>query len=329
LRALARRFAVSLLLFLGLGLGLGAASYFAYRDLTAPGPLRAARRVVIPRGTGVVALAELLGRNGVIRHPWVFDLGAATLGGRSAFLAGEYDFPAETSPVEAMDIIASGETVKHRLTIPEGLTSAEVVRLLNATPALDGHPVKPAAEGELMPNTYLYSYGDTRAALVARMEGAMRRAVAAAWAQRRPDLPLKNPRQLLILASLVEKEAKRPEERAHIAGVFINRLRLGMPLQSDPTVIYALSEGGRQQLNRPLTHADLSVASPYNTYLVKGLPPTPIDNPGEASLLAAARPEPCADFYFVADGSGGHVFAKTLSEQNRNIADYRHAAAMP
>jgi peptidoglycan lytic transglycosylase G len=304
----------------------GAAGWWVYREIIGAGPLTEARTIVIPPHTGLAEIAELLTKNGVIRHRLPFEIGAILSGNGSALRAGEYKFPAATSPLHATAIIASGKTVRHRLTIREGLTSIEVLALVQAAPALVGGVGTPPPEGSLMPDTYIYSYGEPRRELIERMEREMTHVLATTWAKRQPDLPLANPEQMLILASLVEKEAARADERARIAAVFVNRLRLGMRLESDPTVIYVLSDAGAKTFFRPLTRADLQTPSPYNTYLEQGLPPGPIDNPGMAALHAAAWPASTDDLYFVADHNGGHVFAKTLAEHNRNVAQYRRSA---
>jgi UPF0755 protein len=305
---------------------IGGGGYWLYREAEGPGPLAEPRTLIVPAHTGISGIADLLANEGVIRHGLVFELIAGLSARGGALKAGEYEFPAGVSVLQALEIIAGGKTVKHRLTIPEGLTSVEVMALLRDAPSLDGDTGPTPSEGELLPDTYVYSYGETRKELVERMRKAMAHALAELWQKRRPDLPLASPQEAVTLASVVEKETAREEERAHVAGVFINRLRLGMKLQSDPTVLFSLGGNGAARVERPLTHADLGVSSPYNTYLNKGLPPGPIANPGRTALRAAVRPERTEDLFFVADGTGGHIFAKTLADQSRNITAYRHGA---
>jgi len=253
--------------------GGAAAGYWLYRDVTDPGPLAEARVVVIPPHTGIAGISDLLAQEGVIRHPVAFKIAAEATGRGGALKAGEYEFPASASAVQVMDLIANGKTVKHRLTIREGLTSAEIVELIRDAPFLTGDIKTVPAEGDLLPETYVYSRDDTRESLIERLRQGMQDALATAWAERRSDLTLTSPEQALILASIVEKESGRATERGHIAAVFLNRLRLGMRLQADPTVFYALSNSGAIKIDRPLTRADLAADSPYNTYVARGLPP--------------------------------------------------------
>jgi UPF0755 protein len=306
---------------------IAGAATWVWREYEAPGPLAAPAVAVIPKNARLFAISDELARAGIVAHSWVFAAGAFATGAAKTLKAGEYQLTAAISPQQVASLLDSGRVVQHRFTLPEGLTSAEAVALLDAAPALDGTIDPPPPEGSLLPNTYFYTLGTTRAELVERMERALDRALADAWAERAPDLPLGSPRDALILASIVEKETALADERPRVAGVYIDRLRIGMRLQADPTVAYALTDGGRTPLAHPLDHADLAFESPYNTYLESGLPPTPIDDPGIASIRAALAPDERGELYFVADGMGHHSFAKTLTEQNRNVAELRQRKA--
>lgn len=307
--------------------GVAGTGFWLYREAAIPGPLTEPRIVLVPQHTSIAGIAALLTKEGVIRNPIAFEV-VVRLSGRGVILkAGEYEFASGTSAINALKILAQGKTVKRRLMIPEGLTSAEVAALVHDAPALDGDIGPVPADGSLLPDTYFYSYGDRRSELIERMRRAMAQTLKQLWDERTPDLPLSNPHDAVVLASIVEKETAREQERPRVAAVFLNRIRLGMRLQADPTILYALAAETGGKPDRPLTHADLAIDSPYNTYRIKGLPSGPIDNPSRASLRAVTRPERTADLYFVADGAGGHVFAQTLADHNRNVALYRRASA--
>jgi len=286
------------------------------------GPLAQQTTVIIKRGAGVNAIANDLLRAGVIDDPLVFRLGIRLLAKSTPLRAGEFAFSAGTSPRAAAELLQSGKTVVRRLTIAEGLTTREIISQLNRTLGLTGAIEGVLREGSLLPETYHYAFADSRQSIVERMEAGMTRAVSGLWQDRAPNLPLKSAAEALVLASVVEKETGKSGERVRIAGVFVNRLRKGMRLQSDPTVAYGLTRGA-VPLGRALTRADLKAPTEFNTYTIDGLPPSPITNPGRAAIAAVMHPLETEDLYFVADGSGGHAFAKTLAQHNQNVAKWR------
>lgn len=307
--------------FIAFFLALFLSPFCAVGLIMIPGPITEAQTVVIPHGTSTREIGGLLAQNGVIYNGTLFALAARGMAG-SSLRAGEYQFTPGQSIADIVLMMHDGRSVVHMFTVAEGLTSAEIVNLLNNTPALSGDIGEVPAEGSMLPETYRYSYGDGRAAMIARMQKGMRETLAALWATRDPALPLTAPEQTVIMASVIEKETGKAVERPRIAGVFYNRLHTGMRLQSDPTVIYAIVHA-KGAMDHELTHDDLSFPSPINTYASDGLPSQPICNPGRASLEAALHPETNEYLYFVADGSGGHVFSRDLAEHNQNVARYR------
>lgn len=301
--------------------GATASGVWLYRQ---PGPLQTTSEIIVQRGNAA-AVAESLVHAGIVGSAWTFRLAADLTSGDGPLRAGEFAFAAHASLADILGTLRNARPIQHRLTIPEGLNVPQIVTLFDRAEALDG--VTPAlAEGDLLPETYLYSRPTTRPALVERARAAMQRNLDQVWAGRAPGLMLGSKRDLLILASIVERETSKAEERPHIAGVFLNRLRRGMRLQSDPTVAFAASFGQFSH-DRGLTRDDLRRESPYNTYTVAGLPPGPIATPGLASLQAVAQPLATDDLYFVSDGTNGHVFARTLEDHNRNVALYRATLA--
>lgn len=311
----------SFLLIVGLlMMTLGGAAAYAFWTYDAPGPSPASNVVLVPRG-GLDQVADTLAQEGVVRSAFALRAAAMATRGQGAVHAGELEFPAAASLRQVLAVLRTARPVQHRLTIPEGLTAVQVALLIDRAPALEGDPAVPE-EGRLLPETYAYERGTPRAALIERGRAAMDRALERNWAARSAAVPLDTPRDALILASIVERETAKPEERPRVAAVFLNRLRRRMKLQSDPTVVYGAS-GGSGVLEHGLTRAELERADPYNTYRINGLPPGPISMPGVGSLRAVTQPADTDDLFFVADGSGGHVFAKTLEEHQRNVARWR------
>lgn len=298
------------------------AAFWVMSQFGAAGPLETDKLVLIEKGSSLRGIARKLEDEGVIDNRMVFMLGTRAKGAQAQLRAGEYQFKAGMSPLAAMKLLQSGESYYHQITFAEGLTAAEIVALLNGNEVLTGEIETLPREGSLLPDTYNFHRGDTRADIIRRMQNASKSALEELWENRAENLPFDTPEEAMTLASIVEKETGVPEERARVAGVFVNRLRIGMPLQSDPTVIYALT-GGREKLDRPLYRTDWKFESPYNTYLHPGLPPHPIANPGRDSIQATLNPESHDYLFFVADGTGGHAFASSLAEHNRNVAKWR------
>jgi UPF0755 protein len=297
---------------------------WVYASFEAPGPVAAHGSetvVLIKSGTGLHGVAQTLTHAGVVLKPELFKIGVRLRGETSALKAGEYAIPSHASMHGIMDILIAGRSIEHKLTVAEGLTSQMAIDLVKGDPVLagDAGPVPP--EGALLPETYLFTRGTTRSEIVAKMQKAQRELLDELWIKRAPNLPVTTKEEAVILASIVEKETAVPAERPHIASVFVNRLRLGMKLQSDPTIIYGITEG--YPLGRRIRQSEIDRATPYNTYAIAGLPPGPICNPGKDSIAAVLNPADTKDLFFVADGTGGHVFAATAAEQAANVAKWR------
>jgi UPF0755 protein len=305
------------------GVALAVGLVVAVLLIFGPGPPAkhdASTTVILRPGAGVQEIAADLRRAGVIGSDTLFILGAEVSGAAHKLKAGEYAFASAASLSSVMTAIAEGRVVRHFITVPEGVTSEQVMETLMRADFLTG--VAPAPpEGSVLPETYEALRGDDRSAVLRRMMDARDKQLAGLWAHRRADLPYKTPEEAVILASIVEKETALPAERPRIAAVFLNRLKAGMPLQSDPTVIYGLT-GGRP-LGHGLTRSELESPTPYNTYKIAGLPPTPIGNPGRASLAATLDPPHTGELYFVANGTGGHAFSATLADHLQNVARWR------
>jgi UPF0755 protein len=302
---------------------IGGGVFWGKQKLDEPGPLQEDKVVNIPRGLGARDIAELLTREGVIREPWVFVGGTAALKLRGEELKfGEYQFSKGASARDVAQTMIDGKVVQHQITVAEGLTSEQIVARLLESQLLTGTLKEIPREGTLLPESYRFTRGTSREEIVKRMQAAQRKVLQEAWDRRISDLPVKTPDQLLVLASIIEKETGKPEERTRVAAVFVNRLKQRMKLQSDPTIIYGLV-GGKGSLGRGILKSEISQPTPYNTYVIEGLPPGPIANPGRASIEAAANPARTKELFFVADGTGGHTFSETYDQHQKGVSKLR------
>src|SRR5882757_4265318 len=304
-------------------IGAGGVYVYGKKMLESPGPLVEDKTVNIPPRSKTREIAETLQREGVIDiNPWLFMGAALALKASSELKPGEYSFQKSASLRDVIGIIVEGKVVQHAVTIPEGLTSEQIVARLTDNDIFGGGLREMPREGTLLPETYKFPRGTTREQVIQRMQQTQKRVLAEIWERRNPDIPIKSPEQLATLASIVEKETGKADERSRVAAVFTNRLRQKIKLQSDPTIIYGLV-GGKGTLGRPIKRSEIQQPSPYNTYVIDGLPPGPIANPGRASLEAAANPARTRDLFFVADGTGGHTFTETYDQHQKNVARLR------
>ncbi|QND39383.1 endolytic transglycosylase MltG [Rhizobium leguminosarum bv. viciae] len=303
--------------------------YYATSTYRNPGPLQTNTNFIVRNGAGLTEIASNLERNAIISDARIFRYLTAThLSAGESLKAGEYEIKARASMSDIMELLKSGKSILYSVSFPEGLTVRQMFDRMLQDTVLEGDlPAALPAEGSLRPDTYKFSRGTKRSEIIDQMAAAQQKLVDQIWDKRDSSLPLRSKEEFVALASIVEKETGVPDERAHVASVFLNRLGKGMRLQSDPTIIYGLFGGEGKPADRPIYQSDLKRDTPYNTYVIKGLPPTPIANPGKDALEAVANPRKTQDLYFVADGTGGHVFAATLEEHNANVKRWRKLEA--
>lgn len=311
-------FGVFVLLLVSAGIG----AVLWYDALNEPGPLVDYQNVIVPKGADLQLIGGRLEEAGIIRSKWVFVSAARLQEAHRELRAGEYKFRPGISVRHVIALLRKGQLINRRVTIAEGLGVAQILKILDDADGLEGTLFPVPDEGALLPDTYYYAFGETRQTIVDQMALQMQRTLDALWAKRAPNLPIKSKKEALILASIVEKETGRAQERRRVAGVFINRLNKGMKLESDPTVVFSVT-GGRRKLGRGLKKSELRKDHPYNTYRVQGLPPGPICNPGRAAIAAVLNPEKTSALFFVADGTGGHKFSDTLKEHINAVRGWR------
>jgi len=315
-------FLVSLVMIMVIGAGV--AVYIGKSEFEGPGPSNTTTTFLVKEGTGVTDIAAQLERRGLISDSRIFRMGVRAYGNDSALKAGEFEIKAAASMRDIMEVMKSGKSVLYSVTIPEGVTVEQAFQRIAEHEALTGDmPAEMPAEGTMAADTQRFTRGTTRQQIIDKMVADQKRLVESIWNRRVPGLPLADINEFVTLASIVEKETGRGDERSRVAAVFINRLNKGMRLQSDPTILYGLFGGKGRPADRPIYQSDIDKPTPYNTYRIDGLPPTPIANPGRAALEAVANPSKTNDLYFVADGTGGHVFAQSLEEHNENVARWR------